>query len=134
MDQEKPLGEKGWSLLDDLRSDVTSYTPATSTQNNVASDAIGQLSTLADARRGREAAATDRMPDLLWVGLILGGVLTVSLTFVYGLKQHLSHIAMIMGLTALIGFMMILIFNLDNPFNQGLGASSSAFTDLFPTA
>jgi hypothetical protein len=134
MDQQKPLGEKGWTLLDDLRSDVTSYTPATSAQNNVASDAIGQLSTLADARRGREAAATDRMPDLLWVGLILGGVLTVSLTFVYGLKQHISHIAMIMGLTALIGFMMILIFNLDNPFNQGLGASSSAFTDLFPTA
>jgi hypothetical protein len=30
--------------------------------------------------------------------------------------------------------MMILIFNLDNPFNQGLGASSSAFTDLFPSA
>jgi hypothetical protein len=134
MDQQKPLGEKGWTLLDGLRSDVTSYTPTTSAQNNVASDAIGQLSTLADARRGREAAASDRMPDLLWVGLILGGVLTVALTFVYGLKQHLSHVAMIMGLTALIGFMMILIFNLDNPFNQGLGASSSAFTDLFPSA
>jgi Protein of unknown function (DUF4239) len=134
MDQQKPLGEKGWTLLDNLRSDVSSYTPTTSAQNNVASDAVGQLSTLADARRGREAAAADRMPGLLWVGLILGGVLTVALTFVYGLKQHLSHIAMIMGLTALIGFMMILIFNLDNPFNQGLGASSAAFTDLFPSA
>jgi hypothetical protein len=134
MDREAPLGEEGWTRLDKLRDAVTSYTPTTSAENNVVSDAVNQLSTLADARRGREAAAADRMPALLWVGLILGGVLTVALTFVYGMKQHISHLAMVMGLTGLIGFMMILIFNLDNPFNQGLGANSSAFTDLFPSA
>lgn len=134
MDSESPLGEKGWTLLDNLRDAVTTYVPTTSAQNNVVSDAVNQLSTLADARRGREEAAADRMPALLWVGLILGGVLTVALTFVYGMKQHISHLAMVMGLTGLIGFMMVLIFNLDNPFNQGLGANSSAFTDLFPSA
>jgi hypothetical protein len=134
MNEQQPLGEEGWTLLDNLRGAVTSYTPVTNAQNLVVSDAVNQLSTMADARRGREAASEDRMPALLWVGLILGGVLTVALTFVYGLKQHLSQVALIMGLTGMIGFMMILIFNLDNPFNQGLGANSDAFTELFPSA
>jgi hypothetical protein len=134
MDDQKPLGEKGWTLLDNLRTAVTSYTPVTNAEDNVASDAVNQLSTLSDARRAREAVSEDRMPALLWVGLVLGGALTVALTFVYGMKQHISHVAMIMGLTGMIGFLMILIFNLDNPFNQGLGASSDAFTELFPSA
>jgi hypothetical protein len=134
MDRQEPLGDKGWTLLDDLRTAVVSYTPTTSAENNVVADAVNQLSTLADARRGREAASADRMPALLWVGLIVGGVLAVVLTFAYSMEQHISHLTMVMGLTAMIGFLMVLIFTLDNPYNQGLGATSSTFTELFPSA
>jgi hypothetical protein len=38
---------------------------------------------------------------------------------------------MVMGLAALIGFVLILIYNLDNPFNKGLGTGTEPFTKYF---
>jgi len=71
------------------------------------------------------------MAPVLWIGLILGGILTIGLTFVYGIEQRFTHIGMVMGMVAMIGFMLILIYNLENPFNHGLGADSEPFKRLF---
>lgn len=127
----KEIDDTGWHLLTDLRSAVLSSDVATTARQDVLSDATTQLSTLADARRGRLDDADKRMPPLLWVGLVLGGVLTIGLTFAYGIEQRFTHIGMVMGMVALIGFMLILIYNLENPFNHGLGAGSEPFTRYF---
>ena len=54
-----------------------------------------------------------------------------GLTFVYGIEQRFTHIGMVMGMVAMIGFMLILIYNLENPFHHGLGADSEPFKRLF---
>lgn len=129
----KEVGDAGWDLLTDLRTAVLASDVANSpARQDVLSDATTQLSTLADARRGRLEDAEKRMAPLLWVGLILGGLLTIGLTFVYGIEQRFTHIGMVMGMVALIGFMLILIYNLENPFNRGLGADPTAFKRYFP--
>jgi hypothetical protein len=127
----KEVGDNGWQLLATLRTSVLNADVATPARQAVLSDATTQLSNLADARRGRLDDADKRMPSVLWVGLILGGVLTVALTFIYGIEQRFTHIGMVMGLAALIGFMLLLIYNLDNPFNQGVGANTAPFTRYF---
>jgi hypothetical protein len=127
----KEVGETGWQLLATLRSDVLGADVASPARQAVLADATGQLSTLADARRGRLDDAEKRMPAVLWIGLVLGGVLTVALTFIYGIEQRFTHISMVMGLVALIGFMLILIYNLDNPYNQGMGTDSAPFSHYF---
>jgi hypothetical protein len=127
----KEIGDTGWQLLSGLRTSFLSADVASPARQAVLSDATTQLSNLADARRGRLDDTEKRMPSVLWIGLILGGLLTVALTFIYGIEQRFTHIGMVMGLAALIGFMLILIYNLDNPFNQGIGADSSPFTRYF---
>jgi hypothetical protein len=82
---------------------------------------------------GRRNAASIRLPALLWMGLSLGGALTVLLAFVHGIKRHLSHLALIMSLTSLVAFTTVLIYILNNPFAAGLGASDGAFTAAFPS-
>lgn len=123
--------DTGWQLLATLRQDWLSADVSTPARLDVLNDATGQLSTLADARRGRLEDTKQRMPALLWIGLVLGGVLTVALTFVYGIEQRLTHLGMVMGLVALIGFMLILVYNLDNPFQKGIGTSPEAFQSYF---
>ncbi|GAA1976589.1 DUF4239 domain-containing protein [Catenulispora subtropica] len=131
MRKGEEVGEAGWGLLTDLRTAVLSSDVATTARQDVLSDATNQLSILADARRGRLDDAGKRMPPVLWIGLVLGGVLTIGLTFAYGIEQRFTHIGMVMGMVALIGFMLILIYNLENPFNHGLGADPEPFTRLF---
>ena len=127
----KEVGDNGWQLLATLRTSFLNADVATPARQAVLSDATTQISNLADARRGRLDDAEKRMPSVLWVGLILGGLLTVALTFIYGIEQRFTHIGMVMGLAALIGFMLILIYNLDNPFNSGVGADTGPFTRYF---
>ena len=129
---DKEVGDTGWQLLTDLRTSFLNADVSTPARAAVLSDASSQLSNLADARRGRLEDAEKRMPSILWIGLVLGGLLTVTLTFIYGIEQRFTHIGMVMGLAALIGFMLLLIYNLDNPFSSGTGADSAPFTRYFP--
>lgn len=128
----KEIGDTGWQLLTNLRTAFLNADVTTPPRQAVLSDATTQLSNLADARRGRLDDTDKRMPSILWVGLVLGGVLTVGLTFIYGIEQRFTHVGMVMGLAALIGFVLILIYDLDNPFNQGIGIDSAPFTRYFP--
>ena len=132
MRADKEIGDTGWQLFTNLRTAFLNSDVSTPARQAVLSDATTQLSTLSDARRGRLDDVGKRMPSVLWIGLVLGGVLTVALTFIYGIEQRFTHIGMVMGLAALIGFMLILIYNLDNPFSQGTGADSEPFTRYFP--
>ncbi|NUR26125.1 MAG: DUF4239 domain-containing protein [Catenulispora sp.] len=131
MRKGKKVDETGWDLLADLRTTVLSSDATGAARQDVLSDATTQLSTLSDARRGRLNDSDKRMAPVLWIGLILGGILTIGLTFVYGIEQRFTHIGMVMGMVAMIGFMLILIYNLENPFNHGLGADSEPFKRLF---
>ncbi|MFL6110432.1 MAG: hypothetical protein ACJ786_03645 [Catenulispora sp.] len=125
------VGEEGWQLLGDLRTAFLSSDVSAPARVAVLSDATTQLSTLADARRGRLEDAEKRMPAVLWIGLVLGGLLTAVLTFAYGVEQRFRHLGMVMGLVAMIGFILILIYSLDNPFHRGLGTDPKAFTRYF---
>ncbi len=125
------VGEEGWQLLGDLRTAFLSSDFAAPARVAVLSDATTQLSTLADARRGRLEDAERRMPGVLWIGLVLGGLLTAAMTFAYGVEQRFQHLGMVMGLVAMIGFILILIYSLDNPFHRGLGTDPKAFTRYF---
>ena len=131
MRARKEIDDTGWQLLANLRTAFLSADVASPARQAVLSDATTQLSNLADARRGRLDDADKRMPSVLWVGLILGGLLTVALTFIYGIEQRFAHIGMVMGLAALIGFMLILIYNMGNPFNPGIGTGPAPFTQYF---
>lgn len=134
MQRGAPLPQTGWNLLATLRRAVTSYEPETNAQNITDSDILTQLSGVDAAREGREGAADDRMPLLLWIGLCIGGALTVLFTFSYSMERQFGHIALIMSLTGLIGFVMVLIFLLDNPFAPGFGAGPGDFLSAFPGA
>ena len=128
------LPETGWTMLAGLRHAATSYQPVTTDQSVAAVDIITQIAMVDVASAGRHSAASGRMPALLWVGLSLGGTLIVLLAFTHGMERHLSHLALVMSLTTVVGFTTVLIYILNNPFTPGLGASDIAFTAAFPPA
>ncbi|GAA0593438.1 hypothetical protein [Streptomyces crystallinus] len=126
------LGPEGWRTLEQLRA--ASRLPATATpaQQLALQEILSQLGTLDEARRGREGDAQSSLSPVLWLGLIMGGVLTVAFMFIFGIRRSLTHIVMVMGLAGLITFLVLLIRELDAPFGDILGTDPSAFTRYFP--
>ncbi|MFE9401763.1 DUF4239 domain-containing protein [Streptomyces sp. NPDC006530] len=125
------LGSEGWTMLDQLRTAARVPATATPAQQMAAQELLSQLGTLDEARRGREEDAQSSLSPVLWLGLILGGVLTVAFMFLFGIQRNLTHIVMVMGLAALITFLVLLIHELDAPFGGYLGTDTSAFTRYF---
>jgi hypothetical protein len=132
MAAHQPLGPAGWQSLGDVMSAVETFQPTTALQQNISAEAISQISSVYDARRGRDTDASEGLSPVLWVGLIIGGVLTGAFVFLYGVERRGTHLVMVMGLTALIGFQMMLIFGLDHPFSGTMGVNSDVYTRYFP--
>lgn len=132
MTEEQPLGVEGWTLLHQVRAANQAPDDATPTQQATVQEVLAQLSTLDDARRGRESDALNSLSPTLWLGLIIGGALTVAFMFMFGVKRSFTHVVMVMGLTALITFTVMLVYQLNLPFSGLLAVNSSSFTRYFP--
>ncbi|MEU3522571.1 hypothetical protein AB0E62_01615 [Streptomyces sp. NPDC038707] len=128
----QPPGRRGWDLLDDLRAAGRIPADAGPVQQATLQEFLAQLSVLDDARRGREGAVGDSLSPVLWFGLIVGGLLTVAFMFMFGVRRSVTHVVMVMGLTALITFTVLLVYELNQPFSGMFAVDSSSFTRYFP--
>jgi hypothetical protein len=131
MAEGKPLDASGWHLLDDVRATGQVPADATPAQQGTGQEILAQLSTLNEARRGREADADERLSPVIWFGLIVGGVLTIAFMFMFGVQRSFTHVVMVMGLSALITFTVLLIYQLDSPFSGLFAVDSAPFTRYF---
>ncbi|MGW1598172.1 bestrophin-like domain [Streptomyces sp. NPDC002343] len=127
----QPPGRRGWDLLDDLRAAGQVPAGATLAQQATLQESLAQLSALDDARRGREADVGESLSPVLWFGLIVGGLLTVAFMFLFGVQRSVTHVVMVMGLTALITFTVLLVFELNQPFNGLFAVDSTPFSRYF---
>jgi hypothetical protein len=128
---QEPLGQEGWDLLYRVRAANQVPETATTAQQATVQETLVQLSTLDEARRGRESDALNSLSPALWFGLLVGGVLTVAFMFLFGISRSFTHVVMVMGLTALITFTVLLVYQLNQPFNGLLAVDPSPFSRYF---
>jgi hypothetical protein len=141
VDQEWPLMERGraplmeqtqatprgWVLIDDIRTTLQGYEPRTEAGQELYAEGLDQVQRLADARRTRLVAAEESIPTVLWVVLIVGGVMAVGFTYLFGLEQTGAHALMVASLAGVIALVLFTIGVLDHPFSGGARIGTSAF-------
>jgi Protein of unknown function (DUF4239) len=77
---------------------------------------LEQLRDLGNARRERFVAAGQGLPTILWIVLLLGGVITVCFTYLFGLDNTLVHLLMVAALAMIISISLFTVAALDYPF------------------
>ncbi|MFI9746693.1 hypothetical protein [Streptomyces sp. NPDC052494] len=131
MAAREPLDTSGWRMLEQLRRASEVSDSDRVSEHIAAQEVLAQLGYVDDARRGREAAAQERLSPVLWTGLLIGGALTLAFMFLFGIKRSTTHVVMVMGLSGFIAFTVLLIHQLDSPFGEMLGATPDAFVRYF---
>ncbi|MFE1546856.1 hypothetical protein [Streptomyces sp. NPDC058718] len=131
MAAREPLDTSGWRMLEQLRRAGEVSDSDRVSEHIAAQEVLAQLGYVDDARRGREAAAQERLSPVLWTGLLIGGALTLAFMFLFGIKRSTTHVVMVMGLSGFIAFTVLLIHQLDSPFGEMLGATPDAFVRYF---
>jgi hypothetical protein len=70
------------------------------------------------------------IPNLLWVVLVLGGVIKVSFTYLFGPKSNVAHALIVAALTLVICGILFTIGESDYPFSGPVEIRPDAFREV----
>jgi Protein of unknown function (DUF4239) len=122
IDEEWSLMAKGqaspraWALTDEIRSSIYDFEPNTGAEQVLYDQGQVLVHNLVDQRRLRLLEAGGGMPRVLWGVLVVGGIIVVGFTYLFGLENTTSHRLMIASLAAIIALVIFTIYALDHPF------------------
>ena len=122
IDEEWSLMERGqtsqraWALTEEMRSTVYAFEPDTGAEEVLYSQGQQRIHDLVDQRRLRLLEAGTGIPRVLWGVLVVGGIIVVGFTYLFGMENTRSHTLMISALAAIIALVLFTIYALDYPF------------------
>jgi hypothetical protein len=79
-------------------------------------ETVKRLNNLAQYRRLRIFAGNNTVPSVVWLVLLVGGLFTVSYTWLFGMKNLRAQYMIATTLTVTITLILFLIYVLDHPF------------------
>jgi hypothetical protein len=138
IEEEWPLMAQGksspeaWATLDELRGTILGLQPPKGAQHigydqMRYDEMLEQLHDLGNARRESLLAAEQGLPPILWVVLILGGVVTVGFTYLFGLENTVVHLLMVAALALIISMSLFTVAALDYPFRGDIHIHPTAY-------
>lgn len=131
LDKQK-LTDEGERLLEKVRTDVTSYQPRNDHEAQSYQPLLDQVGAADAARGAREGDSDDTMPGVVWFGLIAGALVAVGLIFALQIRRSPRELLLAGLYSALIAFLLFLIWDFNAPFGHEIADSSGPFTDMFP--
>ncbi len=143
VEEEWPLMGRGrssseaWALMDEMRRSVQELEIRTPADGVLFEEGLDRVHGLADARRMRMVEADEGIPAVLWGVLVVGGIVTVGFTYLFGLENTRSHRLMVAAVAGLIALALFAIGSLEYPFSGGTRIGPEAFElvrDRFETS
>ena len=133
VDEEWPLIARGgsspraWELMDEIRLTIQNMNPDTEAEQVLYDQGLERVYDLADARRDRLLDAREGIPPILWVVLVVGAIVTVGFTYLFGLDDTTTHMLMVALLALIIGLILFTIGSLEYPFSGNVRLGPDAF-------
>lgn len=121
---------RAWQTLDDLRASVEALHPTNDAQLVLYDNELQRLHDLGDARRARLLQVDEGLPAILWVVLLVGGIVEVGFTYLFGLRSTTVHVLMVAALAMIIGLVLFTIGALEFPFKGDVRVSPEAFKSV----
>lgn len=130
MIEQHELTDRGTELLDTLRQDIAEREPANDLEAQTYQPLLDQVAAADEARRARADNAEATLPGVVWFGLVAGAIVTVGLIFTLQIRRSSRELLLAGTFSALIAFLLFLVWNFDAPFGRSVTESTSAFQDL----
>ncbi|MFI2433236.1 hypothetical protein [Streptomyces sp. NPDC018693] len=124
--------ERGNELFRRIRVDITDYEPGTDFEAQAYQPLLDQVAAADQARTARADSADPTMPGVVWFGLIAGAVITIGMVFALQIRRTPRELVLAGLFSALIAFLLFLIWDFDAPYSRGITASPEPFELLFP--
>ncbi|MPY57982.1 bestrophin-like domain [Streptomyces spongiae] len=134
MAENGEMTDRGARLFDRIRQDVTDYKPRSDFEAQAYQPLVDQVAAADAARNARAGSSDAALPGVVWFGLIIGAVVTVGMVFALQIRRTPRELILAGLFSALIAFLLFLVWDFDEPYNRGLTASTEPLLQLFPHA
>ncbi len=124
------FGDEGWAPLRKLHRDLTSLKTSDPVEVAIFAETLGRLNSLYDARRSRLLAAHDHIQPAVWWVVLLGAVITISFTFLFGMENFTIHVWMTTAVATSLALVIVLIVAFDYPFRGEVQIGPDAFENV----
>jgi len=88
------------------------------------------LTSLQDARRLRQNSINFGIPPFMWIIIIVGAIITISFTYLFGTKKVMPQAIMVVMLSLMISLVLLLISALENPFSGIIRVDAEPFESV----
>ncbi len=110
------VSTRGIEITETLWREVTTMQSQTPGNHAILDHIMTELTSMTEHRRIRLLQTKQVIPGILWAVLIVGGVVTVGTSCLFGVDDLRLHITHTVALALLISLVLIAIADLDRPF------------------
>jgi uncharacterized protein DUF4239 len=114
-------------LTQQLWHALTSVQPHNSGEQTVMDHALSELTSMTEHRRIRLLQSQQKLPALLWAVLIVGGIVTVGSTCLFGVENFKLHLVQVFEISFLLSLMLVAIASINRPYQGDVHVGPEAF-------
>jgi hypothetical protein len=111
-------------FLDSFQKHLMSFQPHTMSEEINQAEVFKQYNVLLEYRRARLDAVSTGLPSSIWSLVIIGGLISIMVTFFFDTRSFSMHFWMTTLFSALLGLLIFLVATMDHPFRGKLSVSS----------
>jgi len=101
--------------------------PHSATEQEVMDHSLSELTVMTEHRRVRLLQSRKKLPAILWAVLIVGGIVTVGSTCLFGIEDFKLHSVQGFEISFLVSLMLVAIAAIDRPFQGQVRVAPEAF-------
>jgi hypothetical protein len=115
------------NLTQQLWYAMISVQPRNASEQTVMDHALSELTSMTEHRRIRLLQSRQSLPALLWAVLVVGGIVTVGSTCLFGVDNFKLHMVQVFEISFLLSLILVAIASINRPYQGTVHVSPDAF-------
>ena len=117
-------------MITRMHEAILGYHPPDAGAAVMHAEILRKFNELLDARRLRIDRVDDGLPGILWVVVIIGGLLTITVSYFLWIEDVRFHVLLLSMLSLFIGLMIFLIAALDRPCRGSVSVPPTSYQTI----
>lgn len=119
--------DAGDIVLEDFENKIMAFEPATETMKLAHTEVIKSLNEVIQNRGYRMQSVNTALPGVLWVVVLIGAVLNISMTYLFWVENTRLHAVLIAVFACTLAMLIFLTAAMDNPYRGEFSVSTDAY-------
>ncbi len=127
LERHEQMSPEGNALIDQLWK-LAAQSQSEQSDNSIAVYQLTEeLRSLTEHRRIRAMQGRERLPLILWIVLVAGGIITVAASCFFGVPNFRFHLLQVLVLSFLISLVLVAIADIDRPYQGPVKVEPEGF-------